>query len=304
MSDTVPSTRRPPGLRTVEAARRRGRAWVDDRAPESLSSAAIDGWVRYRRMDGPLQSALLSLYVLVAVVPALLVVGDYMAAGPTEVATRLAHRYALSTETASVVRGALVQTSHHTLSSALVAIGGALFFGLGFGQVLQHVHVRAWELQLRIRTLDRARHAIVLLALYGVILLLFVQLRTIGGASHWVTAPLLPGWFVFLTAYFGWSGRLLTHDLVPWRDLLPGAAVGAIGVTALIVTGRFLMRWWVDFYASDYGAFGVVMAVFFWLAFCSAAVVAGATMAPALARRRALRRADARPPSYSPSASS
>jgi hypothetical protein len=45
----------------------RGRAWVERQDPGSPSGVAIGAWRRYRAVDGPLESALLSLYVLVAI---------------------------------------------------------------------------------------------------------------------------------------------------------------------------------------------------------------------------------------------
>lgn len=65
---------------------------------------AIDAWRRYRAVEGPLQSALLSLYVLVAVIPALLVLEEYLDAHPNALAEQLAHHYGLSTETAALLR--------------------------------------------------------------------------------------------------------------------------------------------------------------------------------------------------------
>src|SRR5262249_30087807 len=62
----------------LAAVSRRGRAWVDRQDPGSPSGVAINAWRRYRAVDGPLQSALLSLYVLVAVLPALLVMEEYL----------------------------------------------------------------------------------------------------------------------------------------------------------------------------------------------------------------------------------
>jgi uncharacterized BrkB/YihY/UPF0761 family membrane protein len=48
------------------------------------------------------------------------------------------------------------------------------------------------------------------------------------------------------------------------------------------------MELWVDFYARDYGGFGVVMAIFFWIGFSSFVIVASASLSPVLAERRAL----------------
>jgi hypothetical protein len=53
----------------ARAAAARGQAWVDSRDPASKTGVAIGAWQRYRAVEGPLQSALLSLYILVAVVP-------------------------------------------------------------------------------------------------------------------------------------------------------------------------------------------------------------------------------------------
>jgi hypothetical protein len=62
----------------ARAAAARGRAWVESRDPASKSGVAIGTWKRYRLVEGPLQSALLSLYILVAVLPALLVMEEYL----------------------------------------------------------------------------------------------------------------------------------------------------------------------------------------------------------------------------------
>jgi uncharacterized BrkB/YihY/UPF0761 family membrane protein len=49
------------------------------------------------------------------------------------------------------------------------------------------------------------------------------------------------------------------------------------------------MQFWVDLYARDYGGLGVVLAIYFWIAFSSAVIVAAASLSPALADRRDLR---------------
>src|SRR5438094_1642786 len=156
------------------AVSRRGREWVDRQDPGSPTGVVIGAWRRYDAVDGPLQSALLSLYILVAVVPALLVIEEYLETNPAALANHMAHHYGLSAPTASLLRGVLSQDRTHELGSALLAIAGALFFGLGFGRVLQLVHARAWRIALPSRQTDQARYAVVLLGLYGLILLLLV----------------------------------------------------------------------------------------------------------------------------------
>jgi len=121
------------------------------------------------------------VYVLIAVGPALLVMEEYLEAHPAALANRLVHHYGFSDQTATLLRGVLVQDRAHQLGTALLAIAGALFFGLGFGRVLQLVYVRNWNLSLPRRESDQGRFALVLLGLYGLILLVLVQAKELAG---------------------------------------------------------------------------------------------------------------------------
>jgi membrane protein len=270
------------------AAIRRGQEWLERQDPSTRPGVAIDAWRRYRGMDGPLQSALLSLYVLIAVVPALLVMEEYLEAHPAALANHLAHHYGFSKQTATLIRSVLVQDRAHELGSALFAVAGALFFGLGFGRVLQLVYARAWRIQLPQRESDQARYALVLLALYGLILLLLVQAKELAGTVSWAGTAVAPGWVALLVLFFVWAARLLTHGLISRRELLPAAALTALGLVALMLVSSYVLEPWIDLYAKDYGGFGVVMAFFFWIAFSSFVIVAAPSLAVALEERHAL----------------
>ncbi len=230
---------------------RRGRQWADRQDPASFLGVAISGWHRYRAVDGPPQSALFSLYVLVAVLPALLVMEEYLDPHPAALAHHLVHHYGLSGETETLLRSVLVQGRAHELGSALLAVAGALFFGLGFGRVLQLVHTRAWRLALPTRQTDYALYAAVLVGLYGLILLLLVQLAELKGSPSWVGMALAVGWVGLLVLFFTWAPWLLTHRLITQRNLLPGAALTAVGLAALMLISSYVMELWVDLYARD-----------------------------------------------------
>jgi membrane protein len=272
------------------AVSRRGREWVDRQDPGSFTGVAIDAWRRYRSVDGPLQSALLSLYVLVAVIPALLVMEEYLESDPAALANHLARHYGLSAPTADLLHSVLVQDRTHELGSALFAVAGALFFGLGFGRVLQLVHARAWRISLQPRSVDYALYAAALVSVYGLILLLLVQLKELKGSASWVGMALALGWVGLLVLFFVLAPWLLTHKMISRRDLLPGAALTALGLVLLMVISSFVMEFWVNLYARDYGGLGVVLAIYFWIAFSSAVIVGAASLSPALAERRNLRR--------------
>jgi membrane protein len=267
-------------------ARARGEEWVASRDEASRTGVAIGAWRRYKAVDGPLQSLALTTYIVIAVVPAMLVVVEYIETRPAAFARHLVSEYDLSKPTAALVRSVLVEDSSHHLGSALFAIAGALFFGLNFGKVIQLVHVRAWRIDLHSSVGDQLRFAYVLLGLYGLLLLLFAQEKEFGHRVAWVGWSLSPLWVVLLVAYFTWAPWLLTHRMLDWRDLLPGAALTALGLVVLMVISAFVMEHWLNLYAKDYGGFGVVMAIYFWIAFSSAVIVWAAALGPALAVRR------------------
>jgi uncharacterized BrkB/YihY/UPF0761 family membrane protein len=89
--------------------------------------------------------------------------------------------------------------------------------------------------------------------------------------------------------FFVWAPWLLTHKRITRRDLLPGAVLTAFGLVALMVISSFVMELWVNLYARDYGGFGVVLAIYFWILFSSGIIVWAASLSPALAERRDLR---------------
>jgi membrane protein len=270
----------------VTAVSDRAQTWIDEQDPASRKGVAIDAWRRYRAVDGPLQSALLSLYILVAVLPALLVIEEYFDSHPAALANRLVHHYGLNAETAVLFRSVLADTRVHELGSALIAIAGALFFGLGFGRVLQLVHMRAWRVAVPSRPTDHGLYAAVLLALYGLIVLLLFQLSELKGASPWVGRVLALGWAGLLVLFFTWVPSLLLHRQVSRRDLLPGAVLTAVGLVVITIVSRYVVEPWVNLYAKDYGGLGVVLAIYFWIAFYSFVIVGAASLAPALAQRR------------------
>jgi membrane protein len=196
----------------------------------------------------------------------------------------------LNAATATLLRDVLANTHVHELGSALFAIAGALFFGLAFGRVLQLVHSRAWQVSVPTRATDHGLYAAVLLALYGLILLLLFQLNELKGSSSWVGRLLGLGWVGLLVFFFTWAPSLLLHRQVSRRDLLPGAVLTAVGLVVITILSGVVMQYWVDLYARDYGGLGVVLAIYFWLAIYSFVIVAAASIAPALAQRRSLTR--------------
>ena len=215
---------------------------------------------------------------------------EYLDPHPNSLANSIVHHYRLNASTSELVHNVLGAGRSHELGSALFAIAGALVFGIGFGHVLQLVYARAWQLELKTGVSDQIGYGAVLAGLYGLLLLLLVQLNDFHPRSAVVKVVLGIGWLGFLTLFFVVVPWLLTHKQIAPRDLLPGAALIAVGLVALMVVSRYVMQFWVDLYARDYGGLGVVLAMYFWIAICSGIIVWAASLSPALAERREVRR--------------
>jgi uncharacterized BrkB/YihY/UPF0761 family membrane protein len=268
---------------------RRGQDWVERQDASTRSGVAIDAWRRYRAVDGPLQTALLSLYILVAVLPALLVMEEYLDPHPNSLANQIVHHYRLNASTSQLIHNVLGAGRSHELGSALLAIASALVFGVGFGKVLQLVHARAWKLDLRPRTADQVGYGVVLAALYGLLMLLLLQLNELHNHNTVVKVLLGLGWVGFLTLFFVLAPWYLTHRELTTRDFLPGGILTALALVVLMIVSNYVMQFWVDLYARDYGGFGVVLALYFWLALSAGVIVWAAALSPALAARRSFR---------------
>jgi uncharacterized BrkB/YihY/UPF0761 family membrane protein len=79
-------------------------------------------------------------------------------------------------------------------------------------------------------------------------------------ASIGVLAPLLLNLGLYLVAFW-----VLTARDVGWRDILPGAIVGAAGWTALQIFGGYLVQRQVRNATQLYGVFGLVIGTLFWI---------------------------------------
>src|SRR4051794_36783372 len=174
------------------AAAARPAEWAAKQDASTRRGTAIGWWTRSRGIDGPLQSLLLTTYIFLAILPAMLVFAEYMDSNPASLADHMIRQYGLNGSAAGQLRAILVSDRQHELGSALIAIVAALFFGLGFGRVLQHVYADAWRITVRETLIDQFRYAAALLVLFGMIALLELQTKELSGASAWKSTALAP----------------------------------------------------------------------------------------------------------------
>ena len=66
-----------------------------------------------------------------------------------------------------------------------------------------------------------------------------------------------------------------------------------LGLVILRLISVLLLTHWLNWYSTTYGAFGIIIAIFFWIILEGTMLVLAAALSPALAERRNLRAARA-----------
>ncbi len=285
----VPAPARRAAARGVAVAQR-GSLWIENQAPDSRKGAAI-GWVRrYQAADGQLYAVLLSAYFLLTILPVFLVTASYVYKDPTALADRIEHRLRLHGTTAVLFSSVMHGASEHKLSAVLIAVLNLFFFGLGFARVFQLAQARSWGIDLRKSVIaDQARYAEVLAAMVIGAILFVIQAKELTGDPSWIGWILDVCWVALLVVFFVWTPRLLLHHRVSARDLLPGAIFTVLGLVALRLISDLLLTHWLNWYSTTYNAFGIVIAIFFWIILIGTILILAAALSPALAERRRLR---------------
>ena len=234
---------------------------------------------------------LLSAYFLVTVLPVMLVAGSYLYSDPHALADHAEHRLRLHGATATLFSTVLLGAGEHKVSAVLIAIVDLFFFGLGFGRVLQLAHARSWGLDLRKSVVvDQVRYAEVLAAIVVGVFLFVLQTRVLRGQPTWIGYVLDIVWIAALLWFFVWAPRTLLHHRVARRDVVPGAVFTVAGLVGLRLISVLLLTHWLNWYSTTYGAFGIVIALFFWIILIGTIMILAAALSPALAHRRNLLR--------------
>jgi membrane protein len=266
-----------------------GRLWIENQEPDSRKGATIGWFRRYQAADGQLYAVLLSAYFFLTVIPVLLVAASYVYSDPTALADRLERRLGLHGQTADLFSTIMVGVGEHKLSAVAIAIIDLFFFGLGFARVFQLVQARSWGIDLRKRVIaDQANYATVLAAIVFAVFLFIIQTKELKGDPAWIGWLLDIGWVALLLGFFVWAPRLLLHHRVAARDLLPGAVFTVLGLVGLRLISSLLLTHWLNWYSTTYGAFGIIIAIFFWIILEGTLLVLAAALSPALAQRRDL----------------
>lgn len=158
-------------------------------------------------------------------------------------------------------------------NGAALGIGllGALWAGLGVTRATERAFNSVWDVPMAERPnfLAARIRGLGLLALLGattVFSTAVAALGSVGGplavvfSAVAVIGPLAINFALYMLAF-----QLLTNIHVPWRQLVPGTALGALGWTALQNLGTLYVEHEVTHASSVYGSFAVVIGLLAWI---------------------------------------
>ena len=219
--------------------------------------------------------AFLSLFPLVLV--AIAVLGFVAAGSETDVSGRLVDQLGLQGESAKMMTDAVGAAESSRKSASIVGFLGLLWSGLGLVGALQYAYNSVWQVK------DRGMKD----KLFGLSWLAGAAVLFVGGAAATTALRWLPGFlaplgilitFAVSLGLWLWTSRVLPNTKLPWRRLLPGALLGAIGLEVLKFAGAYYVPKAVASSSQLYGSLGIVFAVLAWMLLFGRLVVYSAVL--------------------------
>jgi membrane protein len=268
----------PPGLPERLAGRFR---WL--RTPFAVNK-------RYGEIGGNQLAAAFTFQAFVSIFPLMLsavaIIGFVSASSDTDLAGRLVKQLGLTGAAAKSLTDAFRTAESSRQAASVIGVLGLLWSGLGLVGGLQYAYNAVWQVNDR-GMKDKA----IGLAWLGGAAILFVGGAVLTTALRWLPGFLAPAGVVvsFLVSLglWLWTLRILPNVRMGWRDLLPGAIFGAVGLEVLKVAGAYWVPKMVASSSQLYGFLGVVFAVLAWLLFFGRLVIYSAVLNVVLYERRA-----------------
>jgi membrane protein len=236
---------------------------------------------RYGDVGGNQLAAAFTLQAFLSIFPLVLVaiaaLGFVAAGSHTDVAGRLVDQLGLKGESAKMLTDAVAAAERSRKAASLVGFLGLLWSGLGLVGALQFAFNGVWQVTER-----GLKDKVLGLFWLGGAAVLFVGGAAATTALRWLPGFLAPvGVLVTLAVSLGlwlWTLRVLPNTKLPWRRLLPGALLGAIGLEILKAVGAYYVPKAVASSSQLYGSLGIVFAVLAWLLLFGRLVVYSAVL--------------------------
>lgn len=222
---------------------------------------------RYGELKGNNLASAIAFQSFVSLFPLLLVVVavvGFFAASDGSVSSSIISRFGLSGDAASIITDGIETASKSPKVAGPVGLAGLLWSGLGLVNALQYGLDQVWQVEER-GMKDK---------LFGMLWLTGAAVLFLSAAAITTVLNFLPGFLTPLAlvvafavnfALWMWTFLVLPNRRVPWKSLVPGALLGALGMEVLKVLGAVYLPRTVANSSALYGSIGVVFAVLAWL---------------------------------------
>lgn len=203
----------------------------------------------------------LALFALCALAAAIV---GILATGNDNVAEDIVNFLGIHGDAAKMVTDAVQTAQHSAKVASVVGVVGLIWVGSSFAVAVASAYNVAWGVEARVsrerlKGLGWLAGAAILLALGGFVTAGFATLPAL-------VAPLVLAVGLFVnTLLWLWTSWILPNRRAPWRVLLPGALVGAVGLEALKIAGAYVVPRQVARSSAVYGTIGTVFALLAWL---------------------------------------
>ena len=155
--------------------------------------------------------------------------------------------------------------------AVIVGSVGALWTGTAVVAAAQQAMNDVWDVPRADRPglLSRMVRAFLLLFVFAASTVLSTFLAGTGAETGWNAVVLkglsLTGLVLISVAVFAFAFRILTVANVTWRAVVPGAIVAAIGWTALLKVGSWVVDQQISRASAVYGFFAIVIGLLAWI---------------------------------------
>jgi membrane protein len=259
-----------------------------DKVPPLRYALAVQK--RYGELRGNNIASAVTFQAFVSIFPLLIfltgVIGFVTQHADVDVSSRIVANLGLEGDAASAIHDAVDAARDSRRAASVIGLAGLLWSGLGLVNALQYALNQAWQVEER-GIKDKAVGVVWLMGA----LLTFVGASAVTTVLNWLPGAAAPagiavGLGVNLLLWL-WTFRVLPNRSVPWRALVPGAVLGAVGMEALKLLGGIYVPRAVASSSQLYGSLGVVFAVLAWLLFFGRLIMYAATLNVVLWERKA-----------------
>jgi YihY family inner membrane protein len=243
-------------------------------------------------------AALIAYYGFFSLFPLLLVFATIAASvldGNPDLQKRLIDSVLEQFPVVGTAIGKVIDQSVEQLSGSPLAltigIGGALWTGTAVVAAAQQAMDDIWDVPRAERPglLGRVVRAFLLLFVFAASIVLSTFLAGTGTQTGWGSVVLrgisIVGLFLVSAAVFAFAFRVLTAASVSWRQVLPGAAVAAVGWTMLLLVGSWIVERQIGRASAVYGLFATVIGLLAWIYLAAQLFMVSGEVNVVLARR-------------------